>query len=221
MASSSQGSAPRRVGSRGVPREQREAQILDIAGEIFAAEGFHGAAMDEIAARADVSKPMIYTYFGSKQGLYLAYIDAAGRRLADEIRNAVDPDRPLDERLWAGIIAFFTFVDQHRSSWAVLYQEAASQGGPFAAEVAELRSRIVGTVAALMRQAATDHGDPMPAPDAAEPLAHAFVGAGESLANWWLRQSDVSVEQVAQRLMDLAWTGLHSLLAEEQPEPRA
>ena len=62
------------MGTRGVPRERREREILDVAGAIFARVGYHSAPMDEIADSAGVSKPMIYAYFASKEGLYLAYI---------------------------------------------------------------------------------------------------------------------------------------------------
>lgn len=211
--SASSSPKPSRVGSRGVPRPVREAQILEVAGQVFAVEGYRGASMDAIAARADVSKPLLYSYFGSKQGLYLAYIENAGKGLREQMRQATGDDQPAEERLWAGVLAFFTFVDDHRAGWAVLYQEAASQGGPFAAEVAELRRRIAGTVARLLRQA-TDEIDPAADASAvADSFAHAFVGAGESLANWWLDHPHVPLEDVARRLMDFAWLGLRQLIA--------
>ena len=72
MASKRAIATPRRAGSRGVPRAVREPQILEVAGRIFAARGYHAASMDEIAAAADVTKPLVYAYFGSKEGLYVA-----------------------------------------------------------------------------------------------------------------------------------------------------
>lgn len=210
MASSS--SERPRVGTRGVPRPVREVQILKAAGQVFAAEGYSGASMDAIAAGADVSKPMLYNYFGSKQGLYLAYIERAGKGLREQLRQAADDDQPADERLWAGILAFFRFVDDHRAGWAVLYQEAASQGGPFAAEVADLRGRIAGTVARLFRQANGQNVSEAESSAVADSLAHAFVGAGESLANWWLHHPDVRLEDAARRLMNFAWVGLGDLI---------
>lgn len=210
--SASSSAEPSRVGTRGVPRPVREAQILEVAGKVFASEGYRGASMDAIAARADVSKPLLYNYFGSKQGLYLAYIEDAGKGLRDQMRQAADDDQPADERLWAGILAFFRFVDDRRAGWAVLYQEAATQGGPFAAEVAGLRGRIAGTVAKLFQQAVSDGGASGASVAAADSFAHAFVGAGESLANWWLENPEVPLEEAARRLMDFAWTGLRGLV---------
>lgn len=218
MDASSQSPRPR-LGTRGVPREVREPEILRAAGEVFAAEGYHGASMDDIAARADVSKPLLYNYFGSKQSLYISYIEQAGTGLLADIRAATDDDRPADERLWAGIRAFFRFVDEHRAGWVVLYAEASSQGGPFAAEVAHLRERIAGTVASLLDQAVAQAGCGSWSAEEAESLAHAFVGAGESLANWWLEHGDVPAEHVARRLMDLAWVGLGDLIHGEGWSP--
>ena len=65
----------------------REPQILEVAGQVFAARGYHAASMEEIAARADVTKPMVYSYFGSKERLYLAYIERSGRELLDRMRT--------------------------------------------------------------------------------------------------------------------------------------
>ena len=71
-----------------MPRERREQQILDVAGAIFARAGYHSASMDEIADAAGVSKPMLYAYFSSKEGLYLAYIKRAGGQLLERLVSA-------------------------------------------------------------------------------------------------------------------------------------
>jgi hypothetical protein len=99
------------------------------------------------------------------------------------------PDAPVEERLWAGILAFLTYVDEHRAGWSVLYAEATSRGGPPAAGVAGLRAQIATMLAGLLGN---------------EAFAHAFVGAGESLANWWLAHPDEPKEAVARQLMSVA-----------------
>jgi AcrR family transcriptional regulator len=174
---------------RRVPRAEREQEMLEVAGETFATHGFHAASMDAIAEAAGISKPMLYNYFGSKQGLYLAYVEGSGRALLQSMRGASSPDAPADQRLRAGILAFLTYVDEHRSGWAVLHSEASAQGGPLAAEVAGMRERIAQMLARLF------HSDA---------FAHAFVGAGESLANWWLVHPNEPKEQIADQLMHIA-----------------
>src|SRR5919112_2706792 len=81
----------RRAGTRLVPRAVREEQMLEVAGDVFAERGFHAASMDEIADRADISKPMLYAYFDSKDGLYSAYMSRVEADLLGAMDAAVDP----------------------------------------------------------------------------------------------------------------------------------
>jgi AcrR family transcriptional regulator len=195
-----------RAGTRGVPRAEREADILEAAGAVFAANGYHAASMDEIAERAGITKPVIYTHFGSKEGLYIAYIESAGQELLSRMRASAPPDATPEQRLRAGAIEFLTFVGERREGWQVLYAEAAARGGPLAGEIADLRSRIAAIVAAAI----VAGGEVGPAEDA---FAHAFVGAGESLANWWLEHPDVTVETVADQMVALGQAGVTRLTA--------
>jgi AcrR family transcriptional regulator len=193
-----------------LPRLERERQMLAVAGAAFARRGFHAVSMDEIAQQAGISKPMLYHYFGSKEGLYVAYVREEGRTLLAGMRGATDPTVSPADRLAAGTMAFLGYVDQHRPGWALLYREAVSQGGPLAAEIAELRAGIAAIVHRLFATVAVAHadGDVDPSPEA---LAHAFVGAGESVANWWLEHPEVPREQVAQVLSTLARAALPGL----------
>ena len=172
-----------------MPRAEREREMLEAAGEVFAREGFHAASMDAIADAARISKPMLYNYFGSKEGLYLAYIQHSGQALLRSLREAASPKAPANERLRAGTLAFLTYVEDHRSGWAVLHRETTAQGGSLAAEVADLRERIACMLTVLLEDAA---------------LAHAFVGAGESLATWWLAHPEEPKTRIAQLLMQIA-----------------
>jgi AcrR family transcriptional regulator len=167
--------------------------MLDAAGSAFAAGGFAATSMDEIAAAAGISKPMLYSYFGSKQGLYVAYLERSGAALLESMRPQPDTGGTPEEQLRAGIDAFFDYVDAHRPGWAVLYREAASRGGPLGAEIAALRDRIARGVSRIFEN---------------EAFAQAYVGAGESLANWWLEHPDVPKAEVAGMLMDVARAGL-------------
>lgn len=181
--------------------------MLDVAGEVFAARGYHGASMDEIAERADISKPMLYAYFESKETLYCAYIKRSGGRLLAAMDEVFDPQLTAEEQLWVSTLAFLTYVENHRDGWAVLYQELAASGRPFAPTVAEIRDSIMRRVAILFGQR-IEGGNERERALQAEALAHGFVGAGESLANWWIEHPDRSREQVACHLMDVAWLGL-------------
>jgi AcrR family transcriptional regulator len=174
-----------------MPREQRAQLILDVAGQVFARAGYDAASMDEIAELVGVSKPMLYAYFGSKEGLYLSYVERAGRDLLDRLVGAAPPDAPPSTALRARITEFLAFVEEHDDGWRVLFREAASSR-PLAEQVAQLRRRIVDAIRRMID--ASGLGNPEPASDA---IAHALVGAGESLANWWLDHREVPREEVA------------------------
>lgn len=193
-----------------MPRATRQEQMLDAAGAVFVDQGFHAASMDKIAARADISKPMLYAYFGSKEDLYCAYIERSGARLVAAMDAVVDRRLSVEHQLWESTLAFLSFVEKHRIGWAVLYRELAARGGPFAKTVAEVRLSITRRTAALIR---VNLGARRDARAAADVLAHGFVGAGESVANWWIDHPEEPKERVAERLMEIGWLGLHRAIA--------
>src|SRR3954451_14916899 len=144
-------SEKRRAGTRLVPRAVREEQMLEVAGEVFAERGFHAASMDEIAVRADISKPMLYAYFGSKEGLYSAYMGRIGTRLLEAMDAAVDPALEPGPQVYASMMAFLGFVEEHREGWAFLQREiAAGGGGAVAEDVGRVRAAIVKRMATLL-----------------------------------------------------------------------
>jgi AcrR family transcriptional regulator len=195
--------------------------MLREAGAVFAQRGFHATSMDEIAERVGVSKPMIYSYFGSKDALYFAYIEDAGRDLLAAIVDAerAQRDASIETRMRAGTRAFFTYIADHRDGYSVLFSEMAVNGGSFRREVSAIRRQIVELVMALLDQQAHESRVDPDSFGGTEPLAHAFVGAGESLANWWLEHPDDSVEDVTERLMHVAWTGLRDRLSGHATQP--
>jgi AcrR family transcriptional regulator len=178
-----------------MPREAREQLILDVAGQVFARGDYHSASMDEIAGQANISKPMLYTYFGSKEGLYVAYIDRTGRELVDRLVRSADRGDPPLVALRARIAEFLAFVEEHRDGWIVLFREMTASR-PLAEEVAELRARIAAAVRRMIEDSVPAHTE-LPA-RASDAIAHAIVGAGESLANWWLEHPEVPRMQLAE-----------------------
>jgi AcrR family transcriptional regulator len=169
--------------------------MLCAAGEAFARHGFHGASMDSIAADAGISKPMLYNYFGSKERLYAAYLEQSGTAMLQAVRSAAPLGAPGPERLSRGILAFLAYVEAHRAGWSVLFAESVSQTGPVADGVAAVRERLAAMLATTLT---TPHADLRDA------HAHALVGAGESLANWWIKHPDTPPEHVAELLVRLA-----------------
>lgn len=206
-------SAKRRAGTRHVPRAVREEQMLAVAGEVFAERGFHGASMDDIAERSDISKPMLYAYFSSKEGLYSAYMDRVGGELLAAMDAVIDPALAPGDQVLASMSAFLGFVEDHREGWAVLQRELAGGAGAIAADVARVRGAIVKRMAALL---ALELDAPL-----ADALAHGFVGAGESLATWWLDHPEATRAEMAGRIMEVGWIGVGGVLAGHRWPPGA
>jgi AcrR family transcriptional regulator len=208
MAARSRTPTPRRAGSRGVPRAVREPQILEVAGRVFATRGYHAASMEEIAAQAGVTKPLVYAYFGSKENLYVAYVDRSGRELLERMRRATAPNSPPKERLRAGSLQFLRFVEERRHGWQMLQTEATIRGGPLAEEVASLREGIAQMISQLLMETIASPPVSHETTATVDGVAHAVVGAGESLANWWLAHPELPPERAVELLVALAEAGV-------------
>ena len=89
--------------------------MLEAAEHAFAARGFHAASVDRIAEASGITKPMVYAYFGSKEGLYRACMERARARLLDALRDGVDTSAAPDQQLWHGLLAVFTFVEREQA----------------------------------------------------------------------------------------------------------
>ncbi|MFD9816762.1 TetR/AcrR family transcriptional regulator [Streptomyces sp. NPDC059080] len=216
-----------------MPRAVREQQMLDAAVITFARHGYRAASMDGIAELAGVSKPLVYLYLHSKEELFGAVIRREAAALVTAVTAAVEPHAPADRQLWSGLTGFFAYTAAHPDSWAVLHQQARTQGAPFAHEVTAMRAELVDFVTGLIGAAAreSDCAAELAAREVAG-FAHALVGAAESLAEWAnVRQKDGSsdegapvdpreaAERTAATLMNFAWTGMGRLMAGERWGP--
>ncbi len=197
-----------------MPRAEREEQMLAVAEQVFAERGYQAASMDEIAERVGVSKPMLYEYFGSKDGLLLACIGRARAELLEATRRAVADASTPEEMLRRGLLAFFEFIDAHSRAWSVLLHEALITAGPAAAEIEAIRRQQTDLIAALLAPR-------FPAATTRELDAYAqiVIGACERLAVWRERHPDVTPEEATRLLMDLTWLGLAGLAARHGARP--
>jgi AcrR family transcriptional regulator len=186
--------------------------MLDAAVSTFAKRGYRAASMDEIAVAAGVSKPLVYLYLHSKDDLFTACIRREAAALTAAVRAAVELDAPADRQLWSGLLGFFEHTAAYPDAWTVLYRQARTVGEPFADEVAAMRAEIVEFVRGLIAAAARDADcdDEELAEREVAALAHALVGAAESLAG---RTGVLSSgRENAATLMNFAWSGLANLM---------
>ena len=156
-----------------LPRAEREQQALAAARARFAEHGYAAVTMDVVAADMGVTKPLLYTYFGNKDGLFLACLAPAAEALEHTVREAVrGADGPADA-LERGVHAFFGFVDRERDAWRMLFDETRPANGEIARFIAAQRERLTSVVG--------------PSSDKEQALTVALLGACEAMARWWLR----------------------------------
>src|SRR5918993_3956446 len=171
-----------RAGTRGMPRAERERQMLEAARQTFAELGYHRASMDDIAALVDVSKPMLYAYFGSKEGLFTAAVEHATAQVLRDVEAAVQGDLAPEERLWRAFLAAFTFIEESGEAWAILYARGPLTAGEFADSAARSNQAMAALLARLLADTAIEQGvDPELARRETKPIADALLGAVEGL----------------------------------------
>ena len=115
-------------GTKRLPRAVREQQMLDAAVKVFSENGFREASMDAIAAEAEISKPMLYLYYGSKDELFSACIERESGRFIDAMGVGFDPTLRQRDQARTVVKEFLRFVDEHRQSWKVLYRVGRGDG---------------------------------------------------------------------------------------------
>ena len=189
-------------GTKRLPRAVREQQMLDAAVQVFSINGYHETSMDAIAAKAEISKPMLYLYYGSKEDLFGACLDRELARFIETVRSDIDFKLPPKDMLRGIILSFLSYIDANRASWIVLYTQATSSQA-FAHTVREGRERIIDLVARMLNA-----GTRNPEPEADfQMMAIALVGAGEAVATR-VSAGDVDVDDAAELMINLFWRGL-------------
>ena len=187
-----------------LPAAARREQLLNVALEVFARQGFHGTAMNDVAEAAGVTKPVLYQNFQSKRQLYLALLDEVGQRLRQTIEKAGADSGGPRAQVEAGFGAYFRWVKDDRDSFLLLFGSGARRDEEFAEAVRGFEVAIADTIAPLI-QADID-------PEHQRLLAHALVGLAEGPSRRLLALGgEFDPERVAAQVADLAWAGLRGV----------
>ncbi len=187
--------------------------MLDAAIAVFAEHGFSDSSMDAIAAKAGISKPMLYLYYGSKDELFSACMSRESGRFMDAMSAGFDPDMRQRDQARTLVREFLRYVHEHSQSWRVLYRVAAGATG-FTHIVEDARRSITEMVTDLIRRGTTvdSAGD-----IDFELTAVAIVGAGEAVADR-ISAGDVDLETATELLLGITWRGLRGVGSAIPPE---
>jgi AcrR family transcriptional regulator len=194
-------------------KERRE-QLLDIGRRLFAERGFEGTSIEEIAAQADVSKPVVYEHFGGKEGLYAVVVDREVERLLSMATTLLSGDHSR-EKFEAAAVTLLRYIDENADGFRILVRD--SNPGSSTGTYGTLLSDIAGQVEYILADFLDSRGhDPKLAPLYAQML----VGMVAFTGQWWLDARKPKLEEVAASLINLAWNGLSQLDAGGAELPR-
>lgn len=193
--------------SRGqrLPRSARRAQLLDAAQTVFVAAGYHAAAMDDIAERAGVSKPVLYQHFPGKLDLYLAVLDKHCSALEHLVRTALQAPDSARSRVFATISAYFDFVSQDDGAFRMVFESDLTNEPQVRDRIARATHAATQAIAdAIMRDTSGGLDD-----DKALLMAASLAGLAQVSSRHWLAQDTLVTKAEAADLVGrLAWRGV-------------
>ncbi|WP_414689844.1 TetR family transcriptional regulator [Nocardioides sp.] len=200
--------------SRGRMRSaERREQLISISRGLFAERGYDGTSIEEIASRAEVSKPVVYEHFGGKEGLYAVVVDREVRSLLTMMQTALTAGQPR-MLLEQAAMALLDYIEQTPDGFRILVRDSpiGSASGSFVSIIGDIASRVEHILAAEFKSRGFDA-------KAAPMYAQMLVGMVGTTGQWWLDERKPSKEQVAAHLVNLAWHGLAGL--EKKPTLRS
>ena len=186
-----------------LPRPARRRQLLGAAQEVFVAQGYHAAAMDEIAERAGVSKPVLYQHFPGKLELYLALLDESVEELVGLVRDALSSTTDNKQRVPATFRAFFDFVGGTGEAFRLVFESDLSNEPEVRARLNRTTRSVADMISQFIRE------DAGLSDDEAHLLGMALVGMAQVSARYWLSTDRAIPKEAAEQLLArLAWRGI-------------
>jgi AcrR family transcriptional regulator len=186
-----------------LPRHERRRQLLDAALEVFVSQGYHAAAMDDIAERAGVSKPVLYQHFPGKLELYLALLDESVGTLLDTVRDALRSNPDPKQRVAATFGAYFEYVGGNGQAYRLVFESDLSNEPAVREKLEEVQRQCAEMVSRAVRE------DAGLSAEEAHLLSVGLVGMAQVTARYWLSTRDHIPREAAEQLVArLAWRGI-------------
>jgi AcrR family transcriptional regulator len=185
--------------------QERRAQLIDVGRSVFAERGFEAASVEEIAARARITKPVIYEHFNGKEGLYAVVVDREVQSLIQHITQALVADNPR-ALLEQAALAFLTYIEEEPEGFRILVRDSpvTSSTGTLASVIGDIATQVEYILRGEFQQRGFDIK--------LSPLySQALVGMVALVGQWWLDAGEPKKDVVAAHLVNLAWNGLREL----------
>ena len=193
---------------------QRREQLIAIGRSLFASKGFEAVSVEEIAASAKVSKPIVYEHFGGKEGLYAVVVDREMRALTDALIGSLsDTDAHPRQIVERAALALLTYIEENPEGFQVLVRDSPSTDptGSFSSLLGDVSSKVEQILVEWFKR---QHLPVKSAPYYAQMLVGMTVFTGQ----YWADRPKLGKEQLAALIVNLAWHGLSRL--EAKPELR-
>ncbi len=196
-------------------KERRE-QLLDIGRRLFAERGLDGTSIEEIAARADVSKPVVYEHFGGKEGLYAVVVDREVERFIAMATRLLAGEDNHTEKFEVAAVELLRYIQDNSDGFRILVRDSnpSSGSGTFASLISDIASQVEYILGDVLKGRGYD-------PKLAPLYAQMLVGMVAFTGQWWLDARKPELEEVAAHLVNLAWNGLSQLDPKPQLSPEA
>ena len=186
-----------------MPRRARRAQLLESALEVFVAQGYHAAAMDDIADRAGVSKPVLYQHFPGKLDLYLALLDSACDAIIDNCNEALASTHDNKLRVEAAMKVFYDYVAAESGAFRLVFESDLTNEPQVREHVERVTTQCAAAIAEVIHD---DTGLPSAA---SRLLAVSLVGMAQVSARFWLTEGGgIEQNDAASLVAGLAWRGI-------------
>jgi len=190
---------------------ERHEQLIEVGRGLIAARGVEGTTVEEIAAKAEISKPVVYEHFGGKDELYVVVVEREVEVLLDMMRTALGGGTPR-ELLERAAFTLLDYIEQRPDGFRILVRDSpvGSATGSFVSIIGDVASRVEHILAGEFTSRGFD--------DRFAPMyAQMLVGMVATTGQWWLHARRPAKDVVAAHLVNLAWNGLSGL--EQQPHP--
>lgn len=186
-----------------MPRDQRRRQLLKAAHQVFVAHGYHGAAMDEIADVAMVSKPVLYQHFPGKRELYLALLDEHLEDLTTRLLGAISSTSDNKLRVQATIREFFGFIASDSQAHRLVFESDLMHDSAVSSRLEAFNARFADAIAGVISE------DTGLSRAQAVLLGRAMSGMAQVSARYWLElEGEVDLEEASELVSRLAWRGI-------------